>query len=70
MIRSFRAYITRPFWSSLHAKNQFFPGNLEPGKKHEVAWAALAGGPLRVHSYVSMGTVSCIIFLSGMFLFI
>ena len=37
-----------------------------PGKKHEVACAPRAGGPLRVHSHVSMGTVRGIIFLSGL----
>ena len=34
---------------------------MELGKKHEVACAAWAGGPLGVHSQVSMGTVSGII---------
>ena len=65
-----RAYITRGSWSPLHAKNQNFPEYLEPGKKHEVACAPLAGGLLRVHSQVSMGTVSHIMFLSRIFLFI
>ena len=63
-----RAYITRASWSPLHAKNMNFPESLEPGKKHEVACAPRAGGLLRVHSQVSMGTVSHIIFLSWIFL--
>ena len=68
--RHVRAYITRGFLSPLHAKNPNFPEYLEPGKKHEVACAARAGGLFRVHSQVSMGTVSHIIFLSRIFLFI
>ena len=35
-----------------------------------MAWTPWAGVPLRVHSHVSMGTVSGIIFLSEMLLFI
>ena len=65
-----RAYIIRGSRSPLHAKNLKFPEYSEPGKKHEVACAPRAGGLLRVHSQVSMGTVSHIIFLSRIFLFI
>lgn len=63
-----RAYITRASWSPLHAKNMNFPDSLEPGKKHEVACASQAGGLLRVHSHLTMETVSHIIFLSVIFL--
>ena len=52
--------------SSLHAKNLLFPEYLDPGKKHEVAWAPWAGGPLRVCSHVHTGTVSGITSLSGL----
>ena len=62
-----RAYITRASWSPLHAKNMNFPESLEPGKKHEVACASRAGGLLRVHSHLTMETVSHIIFLSVIF---
>ena len=56
--------------SPLHAKNPNFPEYLDAGKKHEVACAPRAGGLLRVHSQVSMGTVSHIIFFSRIFVFI
>ena len=62
-----RAYITRGSWSPLHTKNLNIPEYLEPGKQHEVACAPRAGGLLRVHSQVSMGTVCHIIFLSRIF---
>ena len=65
-----RTYITSSSWSPLHAKNQEFPEYLDPGKKHEVAFAPQPGGLLRVQSHVSMETVSHIIFLSVIFLFI
>ena len=65
-----RTYITRGSGSPLYAKNPTFPEYLEPGKKHEVACGPRAGGLLRVHSQVSMGTVSHIMFLSRIFLFI
>ena len=62
--------MTRGSWSPLHAKTPNLPEYLEPGKNHEVACAPRAGGLLRVHNEVSMGTVSLIIFLSQIFLFI
>ena len=64
-----RAYITRASWSPLHAKNMNFPEYLEPGKKHEVAWAPWAGGLLRLQGHISMETVGHIVFLSVIFLF-
>ena len=65
-----RAYITRGSLSPLHAKNLKFPEYSEPGKKQEVACAPRAGGLLRLQSHVSMETVSHIIFISVIFLFI
>ena len=65
-----RAYITRGSRSPLHAKNLNFPESLKPGKKHEVACVPWAGGLLRLQSHLSMETVSHIIFLSVIFLFI
>jgi len=65
-----RAYIPSGSWSPLHAKNQDCSEYLEPGKKHEVACAPRPGGLLRLQSHVSMDTVSHIIFLSVIFLFI
>ena len=62
--------IYRSSWPPLYAKNPNLPESLDPGKKHEVACAPQAGGLLRVHSQVSMGTLSHIIFLSWIFLFI
>ena len=47
--------------------NPNVPEYLEPGKKHEVACGPWAGGLLRVHSQVSIGTAGRIIFLSQIF---
>ena len=65
-----RAYITRDSQSPLHAKNLNFPEYLEPGKKHEMACAPQPGSLLRLQSHVSMETVSYIILISVIFLFI
>ena len=54
--------------SPRQAQNPLFREYLNPGKKHDVAWALRSGGPLRVRSHVSTGTVSGIICLSGIFL--
>ena len=62
--------IYRSSWPPLYAKNPNLPESLDPGKKHEVACAPQAGGPLRVHSHVSTGTVSGIISLSGISLLV
>ena len=64
------SYITRISRSPLHAKNPHFPEYLGPEKKHELACVPRAGGLLRVHSQVSIGTVCHIIFLYWIFIFI
>ena len=48
-------------------RTQLFLSTLDLWKNHEVAWAPWAGGPLRVHSHISMGTISSIISFSGIF---
>ena len=65
-----RAYITRGSRSPLHAKNLNFYESLEPGKKHEVACVPWPGGLLRLQGHVCMETVSHIIFLSVIFIFL